>query len=162
MLTTLSAPMTWHKILTRSFFVGTLAAVGILSGVAPELRDNVPYLTLNSSAYAQNFTQADVNNVAQAILDMESLRQQAYEDIKQIIGSGGNIPNITCNQRSSFRSLPSDAREIAVNYCNSSRAIIESSGLSITQFNQITTAAQSNPELKKQIQDAMIQLRRRN
>ncbi|MGH2416085.1 MAG: DUF4168 domain-containing protein [Microcystaceae cyanobacterium] len=131
--------------------------MGLLCGVIPEFSWQSPQLIFSSSAYTQDFSDAQVINYARAVLLMESHRQQAYLDIQQIIGQPP--PEIVCNQPSTFRHLPTNAQKIAVNYCTISKKIVENSGLSTTQFNAITVRVQSDQDLERRIQNAMIRIR---
>lgn len=137
--------------------VATLAAGSILSGIVPTISGTLG-LSFQTSVRAQ--TGAEVTNFARAVLAMEPLRQAAYDDIKRIIGSA-QVPNINCSQPSSFSSLPGNARQIAVNYCNKSREFVRANGLTIERFNAIANQAQSNTDLKRRIQNAMIEIQRR-
>jgi Domain of unknown function (DUF4168) len=154
MLTILSSRLNSNKAL----LVATLAAGSVLLGIVPTVSGASPRLTFQTAAYAQEVSQQDAINYARAVLAMEPLRQAAYDDIKRIVGSG-QVPNIICNQPSSFGSLPGNARQIAVNYCNRSRDIVREN-LPIDRFNQITERLQSDADLKRRIQNAMIELQR--
>mgnify|MGYP006266993961 CR=1 FL=1 len=148
-----------NNILTRSLTVSLLAAVAILLGFVPEFSRRSPSLIISFSAEAQDFSDQDVMNYARAVLQMESHRQQAYEQIKKIIGQAP--PAIVCNQPNSYSNLPGEAQKIARDYCSTSKQIVEESGLSVSQFNAITTRAQSDNNLEKRVQNAMIQIRKR-
>ncbi len=147
-----------NRTLTRSLVASVLAAIGILCGVVPEFSCQSLRLTFSSSAYTQDFSDEQVMKYAQAVLLMESLRQQAYQDIQQIIGD--SLPNIACHQPNTLRNLPPDAQKIATDYCRTSKQIVENIGLSISQFNAITTRVQSDQNLERRIQNAMIQIQR--
>jgi ABC-type transport system substrate-binding protein len=136
-----------------------LAAIGIFGGIVPEFSWQSSRLTFNSSAYTQDFTDTQINNYAAAVLKIEEERQQAYREIQKIIGK--SPPAIVCNQPNTFRSLPPEARKIAVNYCNTSKRIAQKSGLTVDEFNAITARLQSDQNLKRRIQSAMIRIRRR-
>jgi hypothetical protein len=138
------------RILTRLLISGVLSALGILCGFVPEFSWQSTQLIFNSSAYTQDFNDNQVNQYAKAVLQMESYRQQAYREISQVMGK--TPPEIACNQRDSFRSLPPLAQRIAVDYCNTSKKIVESSGLSTSQFNAITLRIRSDESLKRRIQ----------
>ncbi|MBZ8179968.1 MAG: DUF4168 domain-containing protein [Oscillatoria sp. PMC 1051.18] len=159
MLTTLFPRFYLNKKISRPLIVASLATMGVMLGIVPSISEQSFSLSFQTSAYAQEFTDQDILNYARAILDMESLRQQAYDDIKQIIGT--QPPTIACNDRRSLRNLPRDAEAIAVNYCNGSRRIVQSSGLSVSQFNEMTARVQSDSRLKERVQQAMIRLQRR-
>ena len=143
------------KPLAASLVVGTFAAVG-LSGLAPDLSKRSP-LAFSSVAYAQDAGDTDVTNYAQAVLEMEPVRQTAFDEIKKLIGSE-DIPPIVCHKPESLDALPGNARKIAVNYCSQSQKIVESNLLSIARFNAITVDMQNNPNLKTQIQNELLRI----
>ncbi|MBE9114312.1 DUF4168 domain-containing protein [Lusitaniella coriacea LEGE 07157] len=161
MLTLKCSRSVWDKILVRYLVIGTLAATGVLAGVVPTISNQSPGLTFQNTAQAVDLSSKELLDYAKVLLAIEPLRQSTYDDIKRIVGSrSSRIPNIVCSQPSSFRELPGNARQIAINYCNSSREIVRSHELTIERFNQITTSVQSDPGLKRRVQNAMIQLQR--
>ena len=90
---------------------------------------------------------------------MEPARQQAFQDIKKIIGSG-EVPKIVCNDPNSMNGLPSQAKDIAVNYCKNSQKIVEDNGFTIDRFNQLTVEIQNNSTLKRQIYNNLLRLQK--
>lgn len=161
MLTPKCSPSVWDKILLRYLIIGTLATTSVLAGVVPTISSQSPGLTFQNTAQAVDLSPQELVNYAKVLLAIEPLRQSTYDDIKGILGSRSRkVPNIVCSQPSSFRELPGNARQIAINYCNSSREIVRSHELTIERFNQITTIVQSDPGLKRRVQNAMIQLQR--
>ncbi|HIK04635.1 MAG TPA: DUF4168 domain-containing protein [Trichormus sp. M33_DOE_039] len=143
-------PMSMHKRITHSLFLGLITTTTLFVS------------TFNAKAHAQNLSvnNNDVMNYAQAVLAIEPVRQQAFGEIKKIIGSG-NIPKIVCNEPNSMNSLPGRARDIAINYCKDSQEIVEGNGLTIEQFNRITMEIPKNNGLKKRVYDQLIQLQQR-
>lgn len=124
------------------------------------------FLIWNSTVNAQSSSSTgtspqntDIINYSRALLKIESLRQQAFENIKKIIGNR-EIPKMACNDPSSLNNIPSEARDIAVNYCNRSQEIVKENGLTIQKFNDITLELQKNEELKNQIYRTMIRLQK--
>jgi Domain of unknown function (DUF4168) len=114
----------------------------------------------NAQAPAVNsVNNVEVTSYAQAVLAMEPARQQAFEEIKKLIG-GGEIPKIVCNDSKSMNGLPNKAKDIAVNYCNRSQKIVEDNGLTIDRFNKITMEVQSNNNLKRQVYNTLIRLQK--
>lgn len=99
----------------------------------------------------------EINNYAQAVLAMEPARQQAFDEIKKLIG-GKDIPKIVCNDPKSITTLPKKAQDIAVNYCNRSLQIVQENGLTYDQFNNITLELQNNGDLKNQIYRTLLRL----
>lgn len=143
------------KPLAASLIVGTFATVGVLSGVAPDL-SRPSKLVSNSAAYAQAVSNPELTNYARAVLVMEPIRQTAFNEIKKIIR--GDIPPIVCHKRQSLNALPRNARKIAVNYCNRSKQIVESNGLTINRFNAITVNLQNDSSLKRRIHNELIRI----
>lgn len=143
------------KPLAASLIVGTFTTLGVLSGVAPDLSGSSK-LVSNSAAYAQAVTNTELTNYARAVLVMEPVRQTAFTEIKQIIR--GDVPPIVCHRPQSLNALPRNARKIAVNYCNRSKQIVESNGLTINRFNAITVNLQNNSSLKRRIHNELIRI----
>lgn len=145
------------RCFTQSLMVGALSAAGLLLGVVPGFQGQGLELSFSSVAYAQAVTDEEVVSYARSVLAIEPLRQAAYEEIKQITGSA-NVPPITCHPPSSLNDLSDEVREIAVGYCNEAIAIVESNNLTISRFNAITVAHQSDPDLSSRIQQAILRL----
>ncbi|MGK7926817.1 MAG: DUF4168 domain-containing protein [Spirulina sp.] len=143
--------------LARSLAIAGLAIAGVGLGVVPNLTRPAPHL-FATVARAQNVTDEEIQSYASAVLNMEPIRQEAYNDIKKLV-TPDDPPNIICNAGATFSGLPGNARQIAVNYCNTSRQIVQDSGLSIERFNQITSQIQGGDvDLERRIQSAMRQL----
>ncbi|MBW4645190.1 MAG: DUF4168 domain-containing protein [Goleter apudmare HA4340-LM2] len=140
-----------QRKLAKSFFYGTLATMGVVSSA----------LVFSTKANAQTpaVNNTEINSYAQAVLAMEPARQKAFEEIKKLIG-GKEVPKIVCNDPNSMNGLSSQAKDIAVNYCNHSQKMVEGQGLSIERFNLITVELQSNNELKRQVYNRLIHLQR--
>jgi hypothetical protein len=134
-----------------------MATMSILGGIIPEFSWHSSKVVFSSFARTQEFSNEQITKYAKAVLEIETRRQQAYQKIQQIIGQ--TPPEITCNRRDTFRNLPREAQKIAVEYCNSSKKIVATSGLSVAEFNAITTRVQSDRELKTRIQNEIIRIR---
>ncbi|MDB9312541.1 DUF4168 domain-containing protein [Spirulina sp. CS-785/01] len=151
MLTLRPMQVKLNDVLLRSLLVGTIAAAGLGFGVVPDFsRPTTPRLA--NAAVAQDFSEQELRSYARALLEIEPHRQRAYNEIKD---QAGSVPNIVCNRRGTFSGLPGNARQIASNYCNQSREIVEEVGLTIERFNQITSRVQDDPRLARRIQDEM-------
>ncbi|MBW4622204.1 MAG: DUF4168 domain-containing protein [Cyanosarcina radialis HA8281-LM2] len=147
----------WQRTLSRSTITGAIAIFSLLSGVVPLVSLSDRSLDLNSSALAQSVSKPEIERYARTLLRIEPLRQTAYTNIKKILGSG-QVPNIVCTQPNSMRSLPGEARQIAIDYCNQSKKISTENGLSPARFNAITSQAQSDANLRGQIQNELLKL----
>lgn len=114
---------------------------------------------MSSKANAQNrsIDRNEVTNYSITLLRMEPIRQEAFNQIKRIVG-GKQIPNIACNNSNSMKNIPRNAREIAINYCNRSQKIVEENGLTIERFNNITQQLSNDDQLKKNIYRELIRL----
>ena len=141
------------RILCQSFFFGAIVTTSVISNA----------FLLSSKAYGQTPAPIANNNqidsYAQAVLAMEPARQNAFEEIKKLIGNG-EIPKIVCNDSKSINGLPRKAQDIAVNYCNRSQKIVQDNGLSIDQFNKITIELQNNDILKQQVYNTLLRLQK--
>ncbi len=144
------------QTLFQSLAIGTLATVGLISGVTPDLSASSSALIFSSSAHAQAVSSSEITMYAKAVLGMEPVRQEAFDEIKRIIGK--EPPAIVCNKPESLNALPRNARNIAVNYCKRSREIVASTGLSGDRFNQITLELQNNDNLKRRISNELLRL----
>jgi hypothetical protein len=150
------------QLLLQVLVVGTLSTVGVLLDIAPSssptsFSPTSFNFTVGSAAYAQAVSDQEVQSYAQSVLAIEPIRQAAYNKIKQISGSS-EVPVVACHRPSSLSNLPESIRDIAVDYCNQAIAIVERNNLTITRFNQITVAHQSNPGLSDRIQQVINQL----
>lgn len=147
-----------NRILFQSLVVGTLAAIGLLSGVIPELSKDAPTLVFSSVAYAE-VSPDEIDRYAQAAYQIEQLRQSAYEEIKRINGA---VPEIVCSNPASLRALPRPAQRIARSYCNQSSSIVANffpRGRN-RRFNEITNEMQRNPRVRTLIQRRILELQR--
>ncbi|MDZ8084823.1 MAG: DUF4168 domain-containing protein [Nostoc sp. DedQUE12b] len=139
------------RTLSRSFCFGAIATVGVIFNA----------FSLSSKADAQTpspiVNNTEINSYAQAVLAMEPARQNAFEEIKKLIGNG-EIPNIVCNDSNSINGLPKKAQDIAVNYCTHAQKIVEDNGLKFEQFNKITIELQNNTILKSQVYNTLLRL----
>ncbi|WP_414584497.1 DUF4168 domain-containing protein [Scytonema sp. PCC 10023] len=140
------------RILSQSLFVGVIATASLVSSA----------LVLSSKADAQapqSVNPNELRSYAKAMLTMEPRRQQAFDEIKKIIGNG-EVPKIVCNNKNSLSGLPGKARDIAVNYCQSYQKVVEENGLTIDRYNTITTQVQSNEDLKRQMYNLLLNLQK--
>lgn len=105
---------------------------------------------------SQTVSDEQIISYAQAVMQIESNRQQAYAEIQQIMGE--NPPDIVCNQPSSYNNLPEDAAKVALTYCQNSESIVKDTGMTVEQFNQITQQVRQDQELERKIQNVISDL----
>ena len=147
-----------NKTFTRFFIINSLAIIGILCGIVPEYAWNSSGLVFSFFAYTQDFSQTQIDQYAKVVLEIETERKTAYQQIQKVLGK--TPPLISCNQKDSLKKLPNDAQQIAVNFCNKSKKIAQNSGLKSSEFNAITDGLKKDSDLKNRIQKAIIQLRK--
>ena len=140
-----------QRILSQPLILATIATASLIFGT----------FGFNSQGIAQtlNINNTEVTNYAKAVLGMEPVRQQAFEEIKKLIGSK-DVPQVICNDPTSINALPGKAKDIAGNYCNHSQKIVEDSGLTVERFNKITVEIQNNNNLKKQLYNTLLYLQK--
>lgn len=156
---TLSSPLSccWQRWLLQAVTVTTLTTAGLLFGMVPQFKPGAFVFNFDQAAYAQTVSEQEVQSYARSVLAIEPIRMSAYNKIKQITGSD-EVPPVACHRPSSLSNLPENIRDIAVDYCNQAIAIVESNDLTITRFNQITIAHQSDSDLSDRIQQVINQL----
>jgi hypothetical protein len=141
------------QIVSQSLILATVATASLISGT----------FGFNSKVTAQTFNinNTELTNYAKAVLRIEPVRQQAFEEIKKIIGSK-DIPIVNCNDPTSINALPNKAKDVAVNYCKNSQEIVEdkNSGLTVERFNKITLEIQNNNTLKRQLYNTLLRLQK--
>jgi hypothetical protein len=137
---------------------GTMTSAALLLGLVPNLH---PSHANGSAAYAQSaISDAEVQNYAQTVLEIEQLRLNAVAQMRNLLGENAPLPSITCNLPGSLNNLRREIREIAVKYCEDSRQVAAGNSLPSDRFNAITEAQQSDPNLAGRINRALIQLQR--
>ena len=138
------------QMFSRTLSYSAIATTGLVASL----------LIFSSQANAQSpspVNKDEVTKYAQSILGMEPARQQAFDEIKKLMG-GREIPKIVCNDPKSISDLPKKVQNLAVNYCKHSQKVVEENGLTIERFNQITVDIQNDDNLKRQISNALIRL----
>ncbi|WP_414619214.1 DUF4168 domain-containing protein [Calothrix sp. CCY 0018] len=141
------------RMLYKSFFIGSLAAVGFFASS----------IVSSAKVDAQAASSVDDNEIvkySRALLTIEQSRLQAFDEIKKISG-GNEVPEIVCNKPQTIDALSKKARDIAKNYCQRSQTIVKDSGLSIQRFNNITLKLRNDDSLKKQIHNTLIRLQKK-
>ncbi len=113
-------------------------------------------LTWASTAMAQNRSNYKklLGNYAEAILQMEPLRLQSYQQVQQIMG--GTLPKNVCKQSD----LVVPVNNICDRFFNESAEIIRRHGLTLTDFNAITEEVRRNKTLKNQLDEELIRRKR--
>ena len=138
-------------LLSKALGICLLSAVSLLGGLAPTLTEQSLSFGLSPvrAQVGQNFTDEEITNYARVVLALEPRRNEVFNEIKKIVGE---VPRIVCDQPSSINALPGNAPQLAVSYCDRAKQIIESRGLTVARFNEITLRQQSDPQFRQKIQ----------
>lgn len=105
----------------------------------------------------QNIDTSDINNYAQAVLEIEDIRVATLNRIQTLLGSD-TVPSIACHQEDTVSTLESEAQELVVAFCQDSISLVKQAGLSVEEFNQITNEQRNDEALQTAIQDALVRL----
>ncbi|GAB4140559.1 MAG: hypothetical protein Fur0046_16190 [Cyanobacteria bacterium J069] len=130
---------------------------GLLLGWVPNVHLSTGAVELGSAAFAQSVSAGEIRSYAASVLEIEPYRQEAVQAIQ---GTGAPLPALMCNQAGNLRDLARPVRQIVVEYCTQSATVVQSNGLTVERFNQITAAQQSDRNLATQIRNAIIEIRR--
>ena len=143
-------------MLRQSLFAGIISAAASAFGGVPGLYGQSPSLVFGASAQAQEISNQEITNYARAVLAIEPRRVEAYNEIKGM--AGGSVPRVVCNETQEINRLSGSVRGIAVNYCQQAKKVIETNGLTVNRFNQLTLLQQANPAVKQRIQAELLRL----
>ncbi len=137
-----------NRLLSQFLIVGALTAIGLLSGLTPELSKDSGTLVFSTSASAQAVSDQELRNYVSATVEVEMLRQNVYGEIKRL--TGGNVPSISsCSEQG----LPDNVARIWQRFCQQSEAIIQKYGLSNGRFNAINRMRQGDQDLERRIRE---------
>jgi len=145
-----------NRMLRQSLFAGIISAAALASGWAPGLYTKSPNLVFGAAAQAQEISSEEITSYARAVLAIEPRRVEAYNEIKGM--AGGSVPRVVCNETQEINRLSGGVRGIAVNYCQQAKKVIETNGLTVSRFNQLTRLQQTNPAVKQRIQAELLRL----
>ncbi|MEO9123200.1 MAG: DUF4168 domain-containing protein [Microcoleus sp.] len=145
-----------NRMLRQSLFAGIISAAALASGWAPGLYGQSSSLVFGAAAQAQDISNQEITSYARAVLAIEPRRVEAYNEIKGM--AGGSVPRVVCNETQEINRLSGGVRGIAVNYCQQAKKVIETNGLTVSRFNQLTLQQQRDPEVKQRIQAELLRL----
>jgi hypothetical protein len=94
---------------------------------------------------------------ARALWEIERERAAAYDALTAEIASN-KLPALTCDQPKSLKVLRGTARDIAVEFCNTARSIVERTRLTPEAFNDLTLARQADPALQAAIDTELLRI----
>jgi hypothetical protein len=144
--------------LCRCFAIALFSiSTSIFSGpLQPRADDSVRGFM--NPVFAQTpITSEEITRYARSILDIEPIRQTAYEQIQQ---QNGSVPLIDCYNPDRLNALSPRIRVVAINYCQQSQGIVQSNGLSLERFNEITQVQERNSQVRETIRNEMIRIQK--
>lgn len=94
---------------------------------------------------------------ARALWEIERERAAAYDALTAEIASD-KLPALTCDQPKSLKVLRGAARDIAVEFCNTARSIVERTRLTPDEFNELTQAREADPTLQAAINTELLRI----
>ncbi len=157
----LSLPISSQRLTSK--IIRVLSTIGWLAGLTFLFASCSSQSASNSPTPVptmKSVSTEEVKNYAKAVLAIEPKRQEAYREI-QIKLNDEKVPEIVCTRADTIASLSKSVQDIAVNYCNQSKKIGGSHGLTIQKFNAITVTAKSDPELQRRIDNELIRLNKK-
>lgn len=159
MIQSFSSPplVSMKRFLSSSLIVGAVSITALLVGVVPDLQSDTLSQSFSSAASAQAIPDSQVRSYAQTLLDIERLRQTANQQIQGVLGPQAQIPRDTCNELN-IRNVQREIRQIVVDFCTQSAQVAGQNQLSTSDFNTITEALPSNPDLANRIRQEMIRI----
>lgn len=137
-----------NQVISRSLLVTFIASIGVFCGLAPNLSFSSPHLILSSSAFAQSIGDDELRRFAQAAYAIEKKRLSL---VQGIVRRNASVPDTTCADGGNGSPELKD-------FCEFSRQTIEANQLSVSRFQQIRNAVQSDPSLKQRVDAELLRL----
>ena len=128
--------------------IATFAIAFSACGSSPEEVNSSPITPVT-------LTPEEVQNYARVILEIEPIRQVALGQVQTLVDTGV-APIIICTEPQSMVGLSSEITEVVVNFCTQAKEINAEYGFTPTRFNDITRNLPTDPELKAQIDQALL------
>lgn len=155
--------ITINKIYIRLLNSSVLAVIGLTLGLVPEiairslaLEDSPIAVSQSQFAHAQEFTPEETENYAKAGYQVELLRRQVYQKIKDSMRQPP--PEIVCDRQETLDSLQAEVREIASRYCDRSREIVQQNNLTVDRFNELKRHYDRQEGFYQQVQNILLKL----
>jgi hypothetical protein len=151
-----------NQLCVRLIGSSILAFLGIMLGMTPQISlrssdlDPLVTVSLSDNAYGQQFTSTETESYARAGYEVELLRREVYQEIKNLLDE--TPPNIVCDQRSTLNNLKPEIKNIANRYCTESRQIVQRHNLSISRFNELKTQYDRQDSFYQQVQKILLKL----
>ncbi|MFB2837441.1 DUF4168 domain-containing protein [Floridanema evergladense] len=130
-----------NQVISHFLLVTSLASIGVLCGLAPNLSFRSPHLIFSSSAFAQSISDDELRRYVRAAYIIEKKRQAI---VQGIVSRNLSVPDTTCAAGGNVTAELKD-------FCEFSRQTIEANQLTVGRFEQIRNAIQSDPNLKQKV-----------
>ncbi len=146
-----------NQILSQLVVVAGLSCIGLFSGLAPDVSGRFGSVVFSSVAYAQDFSDSDIAKFARAAFPIEIERRNTQQKIRAM--TGGSVPEIGCDRQEDIANLSGDVRSAVVDFCKFSADKIKENGLDVGEFNAIKIRYNSDPAIKKRVNQELRRLR---
>ncbi len=143
-------------MLSRSLAIIAFSSLGLFFGLANDVSGRVS-ISFGSAAYAQDFSDSDLAKFARAALPIEIERRNTQQRIRGM--TGGNAPEISCDRPEELANLSGNVRSEFASFCEFSAKKIRENGLDVGQFNAIKTKYNSDPAVKRRVNQELRRLR---
>lgn len=145
-----------NKIYIRTICSSILAAVALVGGFVPEISTRSQSISLATKAYGQDFTPEEIANYAKAGSEVERLRRQAYQEIKNLTNEPPG--DIVCNQEETRENLEPEVQAITDRFCNEILQIPQRNNLSNSRYNELTSYYEREDNFYQQVQNVLLKL----
>lgn len=146
-----------NKKIIMAFCLSFFTVTTIITGVIPQLswQNTQLKLDFNNRLLAQNLPNDEqLKNYAKTVLEIENIRKPTLTKLESLVGKE-KTAQLACNKQNTIEELPEEARNLATDYCNQSKIIVEKYGFTVKSFNEMTQTIQANPTLTQRVQDFM-------
>lgn len=158
MLTANATQFNWTRILSRFFTASFLSAIALFGGFVPEVSRQIPKLVFSVAAYAQDFSRQEVVNYTNAVLEVESLRQQIYNRIKETTNEPPS--GIACDRPETYQDISDNVRSIVVDYCPRFTQIVIKHNLSVSRYNELKSYYDRQEGFYQQVQNVLMEMQK--
>ncbi|NET09737.1 MAG: DUF4168 domain-containing protein [Merismopedia sp. SIO2A8] len=149
------------------FLIGLMSTVSLSNGPQVE-EDGVTSLSMGPLSIGQevsaqsvqsssDFSAEDVDSYADALLKIEAIRQQTWSELEAEFAPQP-VPEVACHDEQTLEGLSEALQQSVVRFCEQSIVLVRESGLSVTQFNQITANQEEDRNLANAVQAAIARL----
>lgn len=117
--------------------MGSIAFLGAISGITPDLSAKSIDQMFAISALAENISDAKITAFAKSLLKIEPLREQSLPKVVKLLGSSPT-QRLICYKEDTMTELNSAAKNEFNKFCDRCVVILRNNGLTMDEFNRLT------------------------